>query len=276
MYKGFQIVQNIQEYITVEKNKCNSAIYNHIKLRSTQLKLIELYEAKLANGEDIPNLQYLIDDKKDRVAKHTARITHYQYEIYILNLIPTRARPFMYILKLLNKHITQELLKGGVYLFPLGIGKIRVLALTSKPNLEIIDWSKSMENIESIAKAKDINLYKQYKAKTIQKFEFIQAMKQYLYPYSGGQRWIIYNLNKQRFFVKYNRGLLKSQNKYYFKFKVTSFANFAKQNLPNLIKNFNSHTEIINSDKLGMRTKLSLLEFYYPHLKQYYNDLSND
>lgn len=272
MYKSTEIYNVAKKYVTTEIAK-----YDRLIMKNSQL--IIRYEAQVKKYEtlDAPNIKGLIQYKIKAIENCERKILRYRNEIGILNLIPLkRVRVFNYILKTLNFNISREVLKGGIYNFPLNIGKLYILVGDRKFTLNSINWARSMQILNNIAKRDAPSIYAQYKKREIQQFEYVQLMREHVYPTYGKPRWIVYCEDDTSWWIIFKRGAYKNANKYYFKFKGTYFVIFKNKSIASLKKVFGTVNEVLDCKKIGFVNKVLILKTYFNEQKYYYNDISTN
>jgi len=272
MFYVKDIYKYAKEYVLVEIKAADRIIANHLRGIERDKAVIKIYETKSE-----PNIKGLIKQKYQDIANHERRINYYQHKIKLLKLIPIkRQRTFIAILRILNRNIIREVLRGGKYVFPFGIGKLYILVGDKFYTANSVNWAKSMKIINNIAKKDAPELYEDFRNKKIQQFEYIQLMKQHLYPTPGKPRWVILSDDTTAWWVIFKRGNNPNQNKYFYKLKVTHYVKLKHKALALLGKYFNNAEEVINSDDLGFIDKVQVLRIYFNEQKLNYNDISSD
>lgn len=272
MIHSSKIYVYAKEYVLIEIKAADRAVFNHMRGIERDKRVIKIYE-----NTDAPNIKGLIKQKYKDIDNHNIRINYYQNKIKILKLIPLkRKRTFLAILKILNRNIIREILRGGKYLFPLNVGKLYVLVGDRIYTSNSINWGASMKIINNIAQKNVPDLYKRFIDKELQQFEYIQLMKEHLYPNPGKPRWIVTSDNPTAWWIVFKKGNLKTINKYFYKLKPTHYIKFKEQTFKALGKHFSSSEDVINSDNLGFMEKVQILRIYFNEQKLNYNDISSD
>lgn len=272
MIHSSKIYLYAKEYVAVEMKASDKAIFNHQRSIKRDYRIIEIYKTKSE-----PNIKGLIKQKYIEIENHKARVLYYQHRIKMLNLIPLkRKRTFLAILKVLNRNIIREVLRGGKYVFPLNIGKLYVLVGDKKFTSTAVNWHSSMRIINSIAEKNVPELYAKFKRKELLQFEYIQLMKEHLHPTPGKPRWIVTTDSDTSWWLVFKRGNLKSQHKYFYKFKFTHYIKFKDKSLDLMKPYFNTAEEVINSTNVGFRDKVLILKRFFNEQKLNYNDISSN
>jgi hypothetical protein len=272
MFYVKDVYKYAKEYVMVEIKAADRIIFNHLRGMKRDEAVIKIYKTK-----DEPNIKGLIKQKEESIERHKQRINYYQNKIKILKLIPIkRHRTFISILKILNKNIIREVLRGGKYIFPLGIGKLYILVGDKYYTANSINWPKSMAIINNIAKNVAPDIYEDFRNKKIQQFEYMQLMKQHLYPVPGKPRWVVTDDETTAWWIVFKKGNNPNHNKYFFKLKPTHYVKLKDKTLSMLKKYFDTAEDVINSNDLGFREKVHVLRLFFNEQKLKYNDISSD
>lgn len=175
--------------------------------------------------------------------------------------IPYRA--YHDIIKFLNIEIGRIVLEGGSYDFGNAISKIYVKEISRDftKDKRIINNRESLDNLERIAKEKNIELYNLYKTKYISRNQFIKDMKPYVYSKENPDRekWIIYYSDDYYYFIVWLKGYSRVQNVGEFRFIPSNYIHTPSRSQIEFGNNAKSRDEIIESVSLGFRDKLNIL-----------------
>jgi hypothetical protein len=262
-----------EEYTKKHYSQYLNRIINKNKEIKKYEAQIEYLQHKIDNNEDIPNLQYLIDEKRKKIKYIKVKINEYNHHLTALLYIPKRKRVFLYLLRLININVAAEILKGGIYRFPYQVGKLYILTIKNYIGKNSINWNASFRNLNRIAKDKDPQLYEKYKNGELKHFEYIYAMKQYVYPTYGKQYWLVHNDDSELFTLRFKKGAPIVSDKSYFKFKPTNFINLPNKYADNHNKYFSDIDSLIYSNKLGFKNKIAVIKRFFKDFKYCYNGI---
>lgn len=248
--KDFYIRQIVYNNIRIRKRR---AYISKLKDRLSP-EIMKLSLSQLNKIEDKSNeIKLLIRCKKSIISRTK------ENEKLRLNIMPRYA--FTGILKMFNKKISYDALKGKNAYLGTRVGKIKIVR--KKTSRTKIDKKESFVELVRLSKEIAKSVYDRYEKGIINRNEFVVEMKAHTYSKENPKKpkWLIY---RDLDFLPYWVIDLNSElgDKWKFKFTPTNFVTNETRSQIDFTNNCSNIEDILTTEQLGNRDKLfALLRF---------------
>jgi hypothetical protein len=250
-------------------------IVNHIPIKDTRYYYDE-YEIKTVKSINTNVASSEIIQSYIRALILAVQSKHKYTKLIALTTVYTNIPEKIYasIIEDYNKVVQKTILKGEPITFGFGTGvfyvqvKLRIKEYKDTSTRQVVDWYESLKVLKEIAKRQeDANLhtlYTQYTTKTINKYEFIDNMKQHTYSteHPDKEQWLIFRVDDKAAWIVWNKHLANITHAGIYSFTPTNYINTEHRSQIEFANTAKSIDEILDSNEIGFRDKLNILLRY--------------